>query len=206
MGASERECQAVEHKAAEEAAPSAPRPFSWAEEAEVVARWRLDLFDDRRRNRLLDDFHGLTRKAGDQRVNDQCVHQNDEYDADHMSGRISLLPCVIHCGLTPVAWRNACRLLDELFASHDADLGETEPLRGSHHASHNGVLGRLVGTKMHFRLNSFPSISVDPTNGHVAGVWADDEGSGSCGTGGSRPSLKRLGPASAGPGQRFCCK
>ena len=45
--------------------------------------------------------------------------------------------------------------------------------------------GRQTLTGEHFRLNSYPSISVDPTNGHVAVVWADDQGAGSCGTGGS---------------------
>ena len=45
--------------------------------------------------------------------------------------------------------------------------------------------GRQTLTGEHFRLNSFPSISVDPTNGHVAVVWADDRGVGSCGTGAS---------------------
>ena len=40
-------------------------------------------------------------------------------------------------------------------------------------------------TGEHFRLNSYPAISVDPTNGHVAVVWSDDAGAGSCGTGAS---------------------
>lgn len=45
--------------------------------------------------------------------------------------------------------------------------------------------GSQTLTGEHFRLNSYPSISVDPTNGHVAVVWSDDQGAGSCGTGGS---------------------
>ena len=43
--------------------------------------------------------------------------------------------------------------------------------------------GRQTLTGEHFRLNSYPSISVDPTNGHVAVTWADDRGAGNCGTG-----------------------
>jgi hypothetical protein len=45
--------------------------------------------------------------------------------------------------------------------------------------------GRQTLTGEHFRLNSYPSISVDPTNGHVAVAWSDDQGAGNCGTGGS---------------------
>ena len=45
--------------------------------------------------------------------------------------------------------------------------------------------GRQTLTGEHFRLNSYPTISVDPTNGHVAVVWSDDEGAGNCGTGAS---------------------
>lgn len=45
--------------------------------------------------------------------------------------------------------------------------------------------GRQTLTGEHFRLNSYPSISVDPTNGHVAVAWADDRGTGNCGTGAS---------------------
>jgi hypothetical protein len=32
-----------------------------------------------------------------------------------------------------------------------------------------------------FRLNSFPSFAIDPSNGHMAIVWADDEANASCG-------------------------
>lgn len=43
--------------------------------------------------------------------------------------------------------------------------------------------GRQTLTGEHFRLNSFPSLSIDPTNGRLAIVWADDRGAGNCGTG-----------------------
>lgn len=43
--------------------------------------------------------------------------------------------------------------------------------------------GRQTLTDMHFRLNSYPSMSIDPTNGEIAIVWADNQGSGNCGTG-----------------------
>lgn len=45
--------------------------------------------------------------------------------------------------------------------------------------------GRQTLTDMHFRLNSYPSMSIDPTTGNIAIVWADNQGSGNCGTGGS---------------------
>jgi BNR repeat-like domain len=45
--------------------------------------------------------------------------------------------------------------------------------------------GRQTLTGEHFRLNSYPSLSIDPTNGHLAVVWADDQGAGSCGGGGT---------------------
>ena len=38
---------------------------------------------------------------------------------------------------------------------------------------------------MHFRINSFPSMSVDPATGKIAIVWADNQGAGSCGGGGT---------------------
>jgi len=44
--------------------------------------------------------------------------------------------------------------------------------------------GRQTLTDMHFRLNSYPSMSVDPASGRIAIVWADNRGSGSCGGGG----------------------
>jgi hypothetical protein len=43
--------------------------------------------------------------------------------------------------------------------------------------------GRQTLSGEQFRLNSFPSISVDPTTDRVAVVWADNKGAGSCGTG-----------------------
>ncbi len=45
--------------------------------------------------------------------------------------------------------------------------------------------GRQTLTGEHFRLNSYPSLSVDPANGKLAVVWADDQGAGNCGTGAS---------------------
>jgi hypothetical protein len=36
-----------------------------------------------------------------------------------------------------------------------------------------------------FRINSYPSMAIDPSNGRLAIVWADDEGAGNCGTGAS---------------------
>ena len=35
------------------------------------------------------------------------------------------------------------------------------------------------------RITSFPSLAIDPSSGTIAIVWADNEGAGSCGTGGS---------------------
>jgi hypothetical protein len=43
--------------------------------------------------------------------------------------------------------------------------------------------GSQTLSDMHFRLNSFPSLSVDPVTGALALVWTDQQGSGSCGTG-----------------------
>jgi hypothetical protein len=45
--------------------------------------------------------------------------------------------------------------------------------------------GRQTLSDEHFRLNSYPSLSVDPITGAVAVVWADDQNAGSCGNGGS---------------------
>jgi hypothetical protein len=45
--------------------------------------------------------------------------------------------------------------------------------------------GRQTLTDMHFRLNSYPSMSVDPVTGEISLAWADQEGSGTCGHGGS---------------------
>jgi hypothetical protein len=45
--------------------------------------------------------------------------------------------------------------------------------------------GRQTLTAEHFRLNSYPSMSVDPVSGKIAIVWTDQQGSGNCGTGGT---------------------
>ena len=45
--------------------------------------------------------------------------------------------------------------------------------------------GRQTLTGEHFRLNSYPSFSIDPTNGKLAIAWTDDRGAGNCGTGAS---------------------
>src|SRR5262249_31789747 len=42
-------------------------------------------------------------------------------------------------------------------------------------------------TDMHFRLNSYPSMSIDPVTGAIAITWTDNQGSGTCGSG--RPSF-----------------
>ena len=47
-----------------------------------------------------------------------------------------------------------------------------------------GAQNRQTLSFMQFRINSFPSMAVDPTNGRIAIVWADNEGVGNCGTGG----------------------
>jgi hypothetical protein len=45
--------------------------------------------------------------------------------------------------------------------------------------------GSQTLSDMHFRLNSYPSMSVDPATGALAIVWTDQQGSGNCGTGGT---------------------
>jgi len=45
--------------------------------------------------------------------------------------------------------------------------------------------GRQTLSDMHFRLNSYPSMSIDGSNSTIAIVWADDQGAGNCGTGGT---------------------
>ena len=45
--------------------------------------------------------------------------------------------------------------------------------------------GRQTLTGEHFRLNSYPSFSIDQSNGKLAIVWADQQGSGTCGSGGA---------------------
>jgi len=46
--------------------------------------------------------------------------------------------------------------------------------------------GRQTLTGEQFRLNSYPALSVDPVTGMIAVAWADDQGAGNCGTGGSQ--------------------
>jgi hypothetical protein len=48
-----------------------------------------------------------------------------------------------------------------------------------------GGQDRQTLTNEQFRINSFPSMAIDPSNGHIAITWADNEGSGSCGAGGT---------------------
>ena len=46
--------------------------------------------------------------------------------------------------------------------------------------------GRQTLTDMHFRLNSYPSLSINPTgSGPIALTWSDQQGVGTCGTGGT---------------------
>lgn len=45
--------------------------------------------------------------------------------------------------------------------------------------------GRQTLSDMHFRLNSYPSMSIDPVSGVISLVWTDQQGSGTCGGGGS---------------------
>ncbi len=42
--------------------------------------------------------------------------------------------------------------------------------------------GRQTLSNMHFRLNSYPSMSVDPATGEISIVWTDQEGVGNCGS------------------------
>ena len=45
--------------------------------------------------------------------------------------------------------------------------------------------GRQTLTDMHFRINSYPSMSIDAASGQIAIAWADNQGAGNCGSGGS---------------------
>ena len=45
-----------------------------------------------------------------------------------------------------------------------------------------GAQNRQTLSFQQFRINSFPSMAIDPSNGTIAIVWADNEGAGSCGT------------------------
>ncbi|HTF64232.1 MAG TPA: sialidase family protein [Edaphobacter sp.] len=44
--------------------------------------------------------------------------------------------------------------------------------------------GRQTLTDMHFRINSYPSMSIDPLTGTISIAWTDNQGSGTCGGGG----------------------
>jgi hypothetical protein len=55
-----------------------------------------------------------------------------------------------------------------------------------------GAQDRQTLSFMQFRINSFPSMAIDPSNGRIAIVWADNEGSGNCGIDG----LNFVGPTS----------
>jgi hypothetical protein len=48
-----------------------------------------------------------------------------------------------------------------------------------------GAQNRQTLSFEQFRINSFPSMAIDPSNGTIAIVWADNEGSGTCGSGGA---------------------
>ena len=45
--------------------------------------------------------------------------------------------------------------------------------------------GRQTLTNQHFRLNSYPSMAIDQSNGRISIAWTDDQGAGNCGTGGT---------------------
>jgi len=45
-----------------------------------------------------------------------------------------------------------------------------------------GGQGRATLTNEQFRLNSFPTMAIDPSTGKLAIVWADNRGSGNCGS------------------------
>lgn len=46
----------------------------------------------------------------------------------------------------------------------------------------NVAQGRARLSFQQFRINSFPSLAIDPTNGHMAIAWADDQGNPGCGS------------------------
>ena len=48
-----------------------------------------------------------------------------------------------------------------------------------------GAQGRQTLSYEQFRINSYPSMSIDRSNGRIAIVWADNEGAGNCGSGGT---------------------
>jgi hypothetical protein len=45
-----------------------------------------------------------------------------------------------------------------------------------------GAQGRQTLSFEQFRINSYPSMAIDPSNGHLAVTWADDQGAGNCGS------------------------
>ena len=48
-----------------------------------------------------------------------------------------------------------------------------------------GAQDRQTLSYEQFRINSFPSMAIDPTNGTIAIAWADNQGAGNCGNGGT---------------------
>ena len=48
-----------------------------------------------------------------------------------------------------------------------------------------GAQDRQTLSYEQFRINSFPSLAIDPSNGAIAITWADNQGSGNCGSGGT---------------------
>lgn len=79
---------------------------------------------------------------------------------------------------------------DSLIVARSTDLGQhftnTEVARVYDDLDCYPVYaGRQTLSGEHFRLNSYPSFSIDPTNGQLALVWSDDQGVGNCGTGGT---------------------
>src|SRR5204863_412700 len=64
-----------------------------------------------------------------------------------------------------------------------------------------GAQGRQTLTNEQFRINSFPSMSIDPTTGGIAIVWADDQGAGNCGSGSATFSGDYTGTAVGADGK-----
>ena len=57
--------------------------------------------------------------------------------------------------------------------------------------------GRQTLTNQHFRLNSYPSMAIDPSTGRVSIAWTDDQGAGNCGTGGDLVQRHDIEPGEA---------
>ena len=79
---------------------------------------------------------------------------------------------------------------DEMVVARSTDLGQTftQTSLGRVYDDNDCYpiyLGRQTLTGEHFRLNSYPSLTVDPVTGAAAVAWADDQGAGSCGSGGA---------------------